>query len=53
MPVEKSNMAFFILEPDNEDPKRLTRWLEERVGDGKIIKTQNVKGGIKVQTRIN
>lgn len=47
------NLSYFILEPDFEHPFRLLNWLEERKGDGKIIKSEEVKGGIVVQTRIN
>ncbi len=52
-PAEKSKLAFFILEPDPENPKRLTDWLAARVGDGHIILTKDVKAGIVVQTRTN
>lgn len=52
-PVEKSNLAFFILEPDVENPERLNSWLNERKGDGKIIETKKLKSGIMVQTRVN
>ena len=53
LPSEGSNLAYFILEPDNQYPKRLSDWLIKREGDGRIIKSQVVKGGIIVQTRVN
>jgi len=52
-PSTDSNLAYFILEPDFQNPQRLKDWLKERKGDGKIVKSQEVKGGIIVQTRIN
>lgn len=48
---ENENLSYFILEPDFEHPFRLLNWLEERKDDGKIIKSEEVKGGIVVQTR--
>lgn len=48
-----SRLAFFILEPDYEDPSRLTTWLKQRAGDGKIIKTETLKGNIIIQTRVH
>ncbi|MCL4377229.1 MAG: hypothetical protein M1409_02420 [Actinobacteria bacterium] len=50
-PSIKSNTAFFILEPDLENPQRLIDWLKQRAGDGKIIKTEKLSSGIIVQTR--
>lgn len=50
-PQTKVNIAYFILEPDLEDPSRLTRWLEDRKNDGEIISTKTFKGGIIVQRR--
>lgn len=52
-PVEKSNLAFFILEPDLEHPERLANWLNNRKEDGKIVKTEKLKSGIVIQTRKN
>lgn len=52
-PIKQSKLAYFILEPDLQYPWRLTDWLKSRAGDGKIIKSEKVKGGIIVQTRIN
>ncbi len=52
-PSRNSHLAFFILEPDYQNPQRLTDWLKERQNDGKIIKTREIKGGIVVQTRID
>ena len=49
----KSDLAYFVLEPDLENQNRLTTWLMQRKGDGKIIKSKTVKGGIIVQTRIH
>ena len=48
---EKARLFFLILEPDYQFPQRLEDWLEERRGDGKIVKEEVVKGGIVVQTR--
>jgi hypothetical protein len=53
LPLKQSKLAFFILEPDLQLPSRLIDWLKLREGDGKIIKSEEVKGGIIVQTRIN
>lgn len=50
-PSIQSNLAYFILEPDLQYPSRLTDWLKQRAGDGKVIKSKTVKGGIIVQTR--
>ncbi len=50
-PSVQSNLAFFILEPDLQYPSRLVDWLKQREEDGRIIKTEKVKGGIIVQTR--
>ena len=52
-PQTQANLAYFILEPDFQDPSRLENWLTQREGDGRIIKSQEVKGGIIVQTRIH
>ncbi|HVZ67442.1 MAG TPA: glycosyltransferase family 39 protein [Patescibacteria group bacterium] len=52
-PSDKSKLAFFIIEPDPSNPGRITDWLKARVGDGNIINTKTLKGGIVVQTRIN
>ena len=52
-PSIKSNTAFFILEPDLQNPQRLTDWLKLREGDGKIIKTEKLPSGIVVQTRVH
>lgn len=51
IPQAKANLAYFILEPDIENPERLQDWLEEREGDGRIIKEERLKGGIIVQKR--
>lgn len=53
LPSAKSNTAFFILEPDPGYEGRLTDWLKQREGDGKIIKSEKITGGIIVQTRTN
>jgi len=50
-PAVKSNLAYFILEPDLQYPSRLTDWLKQREKDGNVIKSETVKGGIIVQTR--
>ncbi len=52
-PQAQANLAYFILEPDYQDPSRLRNWLIQREADGKIIKSEKVKGGIIVQTRTN
>jgi len=51
-PTVKVTTAYFILEPDYQDPTRLPDWLKKRSGDGIIIKDVTVKGGIRVQTRL-
>lgn len=51
-PSLQSDLAFFILEPDFQDPSRLENWLRQRQGDGKIIKIEKSRGGIVIQTRI-
>ncbi len=51
-PTTKVTIAYFILEPDYQDPTRLPDWLKKRSGDGKIIKDVMLKGNIRVQTRI-
>jgi len=52
-PIVQSNRAYFILEPDFQYPFRLTDWLKQRQGDGKVIKSENFPSGIIVQTRTN
>lgn len=52
-PSIDGSLFYFILEPDYEHPFRLLDWLEERKSDGKIIKSEVIKGGIVVQTRIH
>ena len=51
-PTIKVNTAYFILEPDYQDPTRLPDWLKKRSGDGIIIKDVMVKAKIRVQTRL-
>ena len=51
-PKQQADTAYFILEPDREDPSRLTRWLEDRKNDGKIVSSKEMDGGIVVQKRI-
>jgi hypothetical protein len=53
LPSAKSNLAYFIIEPDPGYPDRPKWWLEARIKDGKIVKTHKFKSGIVVQTRIN
>ena len=53
LPSVKSNLAFFIIEPDPGYEDRPKWWLKDREKDGKIIKSETVKGGIIVQTRTN
>lgn len=50
---EKQNLFYVIMEPDFQNPQRLTDWLKVREGDGKIIGENIVKGGIKVQLRLH
>jgi 4-amino-4-deoxy-L-arabinose transferase-like glycosyltransferase len=52
-PQVQANLAYFILEPDYQDPSRLRNWLIQREADGRIIRSQQVRGGIIVQTRIH
>ncbi len=52
-PSVQSNLAYFILEPDYQNPSRLTDWLKQRAGDGKIIKSITLPSGITVQTRVH
>src|SRR5690606_4093044 len=47
-PLIQAGTAYFILEPDYEHTDRLTSWLEERKEDGKIIKEEDVIGGVVV-----
>ena len=44
-------LFFVIIEPEFQRPTLLRDWLKIREKDGKIIKEQNIKGGIIVQTR--
>ncbi len=53
IPVEKSPLAYFIIEPDVYYPKRVTDWLKIRENDGKIINEKVFPSGIIVQTRVN
>jgi len=50
-PSSQANLAYFILEPDFQHPSRLTDWLKQREQDGKVIRSETIKGGIVVQTR--
>jgi len=52
-PSKDAHLAYFILEPDTQYAFRLTDWLKQREGDGKIIKTEKLKSGIIIQTRIH
>lgn len=52
LPKQDSELAFFILEPDVQFPKRLTDWLTIREKDGRIVKSQKMPSGIVVQTRL-
>lgn len=53
LPNNNSSLAYFILEPDLQYPSRLIDWLKSREKDGKVIKTEKLKSGIIVQTRIH
>lgn len=46
------DLFFFIIEPDDLYPHRLIDWLTYRQFDGKIIKEEEIRSGIIVQTRI-
>lgn len=48
---EKQPIMYVIVEPDYEKPVRREQWLDERRGDGKIVKEATPAGGILVQTR--
>lgn len=48
---DNAQLLFVIMEPDYENPQRLTDWLKLRENDGEIIDETLVKGGITVQTR--
>ncbi len=52
-PVVEARTAYFIIEPDLGYPDRPKWWLEARKNDGKTIKSQTLKGGIVVQTRVH
>lgn len=52
-PSVQADLAYFILEPDLQVPSRLVDWLKQREGDGKIIKSETLKGGIVIQTRVH
>ena len=52
-PVVEARTAYFIIEPDLGYPDRPKWWLEAREKDGKIIKSETLKGGIVVQTRVH
>ena len=52
-PSQSTQRLFFvILEPDYQMPERREIWLEQRKGDGRIVKREIVKGGIEVETRV-
>lgn len=50
-PSEKAEVMYVILEPDKENPQRLTAWLKEREHDGLVIAQKKLPGGIVVQKR--
>lgn len=50
--AHNSKLLYIILEPDPGFEGRIADWLKIRKNDGKVIKEQIVKGGIRVQTRI-
>lgn len=49
---EDPNYLYVIMEPDYENPQRLTDWLEIREGDGVIVDEKELSGGIRVQKRL-
>ncbi|MDP2684964.1 MAG: hypothetical protein Q8P20_08075 [bacterium] len=53
LPSGTSHLAYFILEPDLQYPSRLADWLKLREKDGEIIKIEQFRSGIIVQTRIH
>lgn len=53
LPSETRQEKFYvIIEPDLGYEGRITGWLKVREGDGKIIRTDVLPSGIKIQTRI-
>jgi len=52
-PSQDTHLAYFILEQDPQYPYDLNDWLRVREKDGKIIKTEEFKSGIVVQTRVH
>lgn len=52
-PNIEANTAFFIIEPDPGYEDRPKWWLKDRENDGKIIKSETLKGGVVVQTRVH
>lgn len=50
--VKTEKLLYVVIEPDPGYESRIIEWLKIREGDGKIIKEETVKGGIKVQTRM-
>lgn len=50
---EKASLFYLILEPDFENPNRLKDWFVIREEDGKILKDEEVRGGIRVQSRLH
>lgn len=52
-PSQNAHLAYFILEQDPQYPFDLNDWLRVREKDGKIIKTEQFKSGIIVQTRVH
>lgn len=51
-PQNTAKLFFLILEPDRENPKRLTDWLTIRKNDGVIQTQKTLPGDIIIQTRI-
>ncbi len=52
-PNEEARTAFFIIEPDPGYEDRPKWFLEARKNDGKIIKSETLKSGIVIQTRVH
>ena len=49
-PKDISETAFFIIEPDPNQARRQD-WIQERKGDGEIIKEELLRNGVIIQER--
>lgn len=48
---KKESLIYFIIEPDNQLPTRLTNWLYTKRNEGKLIFEKRFNGGLMVQKR--